>query len=83
MEPGFSALEESFFAEGDALSAIPEEIFDGAASYAWSAPLPALPFDPPPSAVQAIEAEGSAPYYASLHLTIEADEISGGFDAAA
>jgi len=65
----FSAVEESFFAEGDALSAIPEEIVD-CEPYAWSRPSPIMVVAPEAP----VEAAG---YYASLHLTVEADEVSG------
>ena len=73
MEPAFSPLEESFFAVGDAMSAIPEEILPDLSGI----PEQILDGDTRPYE----RAAELASYYASL--AIESDEASGGFEAAA
>lgn len=73
MEPAFTEIEESFFAEGDAMSAIPEEIL----------PEPsAIPEEITELITRPYErAAEIASYYASL--AIESDAASGGFEVAA
>ena len=75
MDPAFTELEESFFREGDTLSAVPEEILD---SPSWSMPVNLVSI--PINVTARIDV---ASYYASLAVTIESDECSGGVEAAA